>query len=142
MSSSLSSQPYDIIFAGGGTSACVTASRLSQADPSLTILIIERGKNNLNEPTITAPAICFVHLLPTSQNTILYRAEIEPALNGRRRVIATGGTLGGGSSINGLMYARAQGIDFDSFKMEGWDSGTLIEYAKKVRRCGRRAVWR
>lgn len=136
MSSTLSSQSYDIIFAGGGTSACVTASRLLQADPTLTILIIERGKNNLNDPTITTPASYFVHLLPTSQNTTFYRAESELALNGRRRVVATGGTLGGGSSINGMMYTRAQGIDFDSFKMEGWDSGTLIEYARKVRRRG------
>ncbi|KAF2468793.1 alcohol oxidase [Lindgomyces ingoldianus] len=111
---------YDIIFAGGGTSACVAAGRLAKAGPNLTILIIERGRNNLNDPIITNP------------NAIFYQAESEPALNGQARIVAAGGVLGGGSSINAMMYARAQGVDFDSFRTDGWDSKNLVEYVKKL----------
>lgn len=123
---------YDIIFAGGGTAACVAAGRLAQADPSLSILIIERGRNNLNNPLVTVPGLFCANLLPETQTAIFYQAESEPALNGVARTLSTGGILGGGSSINAMMYCRAQGIDYDSFQTEGWDSEILIEVAKKV----------
>ena len=35
----------DIIFAGGGTAACVAAGRLAKANPDLKILLIEGGPN-------------------------------------------------------------------------------------------------
>lgn len=35
----------DIIFAGGGTAACVAAGRLAKADPDLKILLVEGGPN-------------------------------------------------------------------------------------------------
>jgi len=35
----------DIIFAGGGTAACVAAGRLAKANPELKILLIEGGPN-------------------------------------------------------------------------------------------------
>lgn len=43
-----------------------------------------------------------------------------------------GGILGGGSSINFLMYTRAQGADFDSFKMEGWYAKDMVPFCKKL----------
>ncbi|KAJ3781423.1 hypothetical protein GGU10DRAFT_336372 [Lentinula aff. detonsa] len=39
---------YDIVFAGGGTTACIIAGRLAQADPSLKILIIEAGSHSFD----------------------------------------------------------------------------------------------
>ncbi|PSN74310.1 alcohol oxidase [Corynespora cassiicola Philippines] len=122
---------YDVIFAGGGTAACVAAGRLAQADPNLSILIIERGKNNLNDPMITNPGIFVANLAPSSTNMVWYQAESEPALSNRARVVPTGGILGGGSSTNAMMYVRAQAVDFDGFQMEGWDSKSLIACAKK-----------
>lgn len=122
---------YDVIFAGGGTAACVAAGRLAQADPNLSILIIERGKNNLNDPMIANPGIFVANLAPSSTNMVWYQAESEPALSNRARVVPTGGILGGGSSTNAMMYVRAQAVDFDSFQMEGWDSKSLIACAKK-----------
>ena len=45
-----------------------------------------------------------------------------------------GGMLGGGSSINFMMYTRAQGVDFDSWKTEGWDQKSVVPMLKKVGR--------
>lgn len=123
---------YDIIFAGGGTSACVTAGRLAAADPSLSILIVERGGNTINDVGVATPANFFANMAPGREYSIPYYAEKEPALNNRNSLVSTGGTLGGGSSINAMMYSRAQRIDFDSFNTDGWDYESLLPFAKKV----------
>lgn len=61
----------DIVFVGGGTAACVTAGRLAAAHPDLKILLIEGGRNNLDDPTIRNPAIYLSHLAPDSQTAIV-----------------------------------------------------------------------
>jgi alcohol oxidase len=43
-----------------------------------------------------------------------------------------GGLLGGGSSINFMMYTRAQGVDFDSWKTKGWTAHDLLPLARKL----------
>jgi alcohol oxidase len=43
-----------------------------------------------------------------------------------------GGILGGGSSINFMMYTRAQGIDFDSWETPGWDSKEMLRICNKL----------
>ena len=60
----------DIIFAGGGTAACVAAGRLAKANPDLKIVLVEGGPNNFNNPTVTNPAVYLSHLAPDS-NTVL-----------------------------------------------------------------------
>lgn len=99
---------YDIIFAGGGTAACVAAGRLAKADPNLSILLVEGGKNNLNDPTVINPAIFLSHLAPGSQTALFYQSNKEKALNDREAIVPSGGILGGGSSINFMMYTRGK----------------------------------
>lgn len=123
---------YDIIFAGGGTVACLAAGRLAKADPNLSILLVEGGKDNHNDPTVVNPAMYLAHLAPDSQTALFYKANKEKALNDREAIVPCGGILGGGSSINFMMYTRAQGVDFDAWKMEGWDAKSLLPYAKKL----------
>lgn len=61
----------DIIFAGGGTAACVAAGRLAKANPDLKILLVEGGRNNFNDPTITNPAVYLSHLAPDSKTALV-----------------------------------------------------------------------
>lgn len=68
----------DIIFAGGGTAACVTASRLAKANPDLKILLIEGGANNFNNPTVTNPAVYLSHLAPDSRTALVQRRSPLP----------------------------------------------------------------
>jgi hypothetical protein len=56
----------DIIFVGGGATACVTAGRLAKANPDFKILIIEGGRNNFNDPLITIPANYMKNLDPSA----------------------------------------------------------------------------
>ena len=43
-----------------------------------------------------------------------------------------GGVLGGGSSINFMMYTRAQGIDYDSWETEGWAAKDMLQMCNKL----------
>lgn len=122
----------DIIFAGGGTVACVAAGRLAAANPGLEILLVEQGPNNLNEPTVITPALYMSHLVPDSKTALFWQGNKSAALNGRSPVVPTGGTLGGGSSINFLMYTRASASDFDDWKTEGWSSKDMLPLLRKL----------
>ncbi|KFY38995.1 hypothetical protein V495_06236 [Pseudogymnoascus sp. VKM F-4514 (FW-929)] len=122
----------DVIIAGGGTAGCVVASRLSDADPGLSILVIEGGQNNYNDPSIIHPLLFLSHLMPTSKATLFYQSTKEPQLGNREVVVASGGILGGGSSINVLTYSRAQREDYDAWQMPGWSSNDLLPFMKKL----------
>ncbi|KAF7544821.1 hypothetical protein G7Z17_g9653 [Cylindrodendrum hubeiense] len=117
-------QEVDVIIAGAG--------RLAEADPNLSILVIEGGQNNYNVPDIIHPAFYLTHLLPTSKTAIFYKSNRAKQLADREVIVASGGTLGGGSSINFMMYTRAQRSDFDSWKIPGWSAEDLKPYLKKL----------
>ncbi|ORY72042.1 GMC oxidoreductase [Pseudomassariella vexata] len=116
----------------GGTAGCVVAGRLAEADPSLEILLIEGGANNYNVPSIVNPAVFLSHLNPSSKTTIFYKAIKSKWLADRECVVPAGGTLGGGSSINFMVYTRAQRDDFDSWQTPGWSADELLPYLKKI----------
>lgn len=116
----------------GGTAGCIIAGRLAAADPNLSILVIEQGQDNYNVPTITNPALYLTHLAPTSTTALFYKGNKAAQLADREAIVPSGGTLGGGSSINFMMYTRAQRSDFDSWKTPGWSADELLPYLKKV----------
>ncbi|ETS85797.1 hypothetical protein PFICI_03822 [Pestalotiopsis fici W106-1] len=122
----------DVIIAGGGTTGCVVASRLSEADSSLSILVIEAGPNNFEDPTIVTPILFVSHLAPGSKTMSFHVGKKSQFLGDREPVVPTARVLGGGSSVNMLMYSRAQGVDFDSWGMPGWSAEDLIPYMKRV----------
>lgn len=98
----------------------------------MSILVIEGGQNNHNVPQVVYPALYLSHLKPTSKATLFYKSTKADQLAGREVVVASGGTLGGGSSINFLMYTRAQRSDFDSWGAKGWSAEELRPYLNKV----------
>ncbi|KAH6886980.1 GMC oxidoreductase-domain-containing protein [Thelonectria olida] len=122
----------DVIIAGGGTAACVVAGRLAEADPKLSILLIEGGPDNYNVPNIVHPVFFLDHLLPTSKTTIFYKGNKAKQLADREVIVPCGGTLGGGSSINFMMYTRAQRADFDAWNSRGWSGDEIYPYLKKL----------
>ncbi|KAI1503991.1 GMC oxidoreductase-domain-containing protein [Biscogniauxia marginata] len=125
-------EEVDIIIAGGGTAACVIAGRLTEADPGLSILVIEGGADNFNDPDIVTPAMCAKHLSPDSKTTMFYKAVRSQYLADRESIVPAGEVLGGGSSINFMMYTRAQREDYDSWKTPGWTTDELLPYLRKL----------
>ncbi|KAG8761309.1 hypothetical protein FRC11_014117 [Ceratobasidium sp. 423] len=126
----------DIIFVGGGTSACVAAGRLAVANPNLEILLIEQGPDNFKDPSVSTPALFPTHLSPESKTALFWRGTKSEATNGRETGSMGGGILGGGSSINFMMYARPAASDFDDWNTVGWGSQDLIPLLQKISYAG------
>ncbi|EPQ54594.1 alcohol oxidase-like protein [Gloeophyllum trabeum ATCC 11539] len=126
---------YDIIIAGGGTAGCVLASRLSTAEPSLKILVLEAGPHTRNDLFHVQPARYLHHLRPDSTTIKFYTAKHSEELLGRQLVVPCGQCLGGGSSVNFTMYTRASASDYDDWETKygnaGWGSNDLIPLLKK-----------
>ncbi|KAI0472730.1 putative alcohol oxidase [Xylariaceae sp. FL0804] len=125
------SQEFDVVIAGGGTSACVVAARLADADPTLSILMVEGGSDN-KSPLIEHPAFFLAHLAPDSKTNQFYMTKPSAAIADRMLVLPTGNVLGGGSSTNMMMYSRAQRSDWDSWDTPGWSADEMIPYLKKL----------
>ncbi|KAJ3536714.1 hypothetical protein NM208_g6609 [Fusarium decemcellulare] len=124
----------DVIIAGGGTAGCVVASRLSDADPTLSILVVERGRDNWNDPAVTNPLFFMENILELPEpnpRMMYYKGQKEPNIADRAMVVPAGSILGGGSSINMLTYTRAQREDLDGWNMPGWSADDLLPYMKK-----------
>ncbi|OAL00205.1 alcohol oxidase [Phaeosphaeriaceae sp. SRC1lsM3a] len=71
-------------------------------------------------------------LVPTSNATLFYESNEEYQLDNRKLVVPSGGTLGGGSAVNLMMYARAQNCDFNSWNTPGWTANDMMPYLKKL----------
>ncbi|KAG2364370.1 GMC oxidoreductase-domain-containing protein [Suillus spraguei] len=126
------SQKFDIVFAGGGTTACVVAGRLTTHDPSLRILILEAGQHSLNKPIHVQPSQSRLNLAPTSTTVTFNIGNPSPRLNDRAPVVACGRCVGGGSCVNFMAYTRAPASDYDDWGANGWESENLIPLMKKL----------
>ncbi|KAG1720680.1 GMC oxidoreductase-domain-containing protein [Suillus paluster] len=124
------STEFDIIFAGGGTTACVAAGRLAACDPSLKILILEAGEHTLDKVAYVQPWQYFIHLAPTSTSVTFNIGNPSPRLNGRAPVVPSGHCVGGGSSLRHTLVRPAS--DFDDWGVDGWESENLIPLMKKI----------
>ena len=109
-------QEYDYIVAGGGSSGCVLASRLSE-DPAIRVLLIESGQRD-SDKYIHIPAT-FFKVLEKGRDALFYASEAEKGLNGRPSIVPQGHVLGGGSSINAMVYIRGSRQDYDTWAQMG-----------------------
>lgn len=109
------------------------AARLSDADPNLSILVLEAGPNNHNAPEVVHLGLYRANFAPDKPNFQYWPAVEEKQLAGRSVALVTGSMLGGSSCVNGAIYARAQHRDFDEWNMKGWSGDDLLPFMKKVR---------
>ncbi|KAL0955068.1 hypothetical protein HGRIS_003985 [Hohenbuehelia grisea] len=131
-----SNTTYDIIFAGGGAAACVAAGRLAAADPSLKILILEAGPHTRDLQEHVQPARFLSNLVPASKVFTFHVGQPSLLLNGRSPIVPSGKCVGGGSSVNFVMYTRAAASDYDDWENvydnPGWGSKDMIPLLKKL----------
>ena len=123
-------ETYDYIIVGGGSAGCVVVNRLIKAGKST--LLIEAGPSD-NNPFIHIPAT-FVRVIGTSRS-FMYESEPQPGANGRRLIVPQGRTLGGGSSLNAMIYIRGQAADYDSWEAMGCYGWSYEDVLPIFRRC-------
>ncbi len=105
---------YDFIIAGGGSSACVAATRLVR-DGGARVLLLERGPAKYAW-LMRMPA-GYMKYLARDKFLEMHKAVPQPQLGGRSPVVPQAKVLGGGSSVNAMVYMRGQREDYD-----GWDA--------------------
>lgn len=125
-------QHYDVVIVGAGSAGCALANRVSR-DPSLSVLLLEAGPRDLN-PFLKIPAgIGKVYVHPTLNWG--YMTEDAPELGGRPIYWPRGKTLGGSSSINGMIYIRGQSEDYDDWAKagnDGWGWSDILPVYKRL----------
>jgi len=114
---------FDFVVVGAGSAGCALANRLS-ADPRHKVALIEAGGKD-RSPWIHIPVGYFKTIKNPALNW-MYTTQSDPGLNGRALNWPRGKTLGGSSSINGLLYVRGQAQDYDNWRQMGnvgwgWD---------------------
>ncbi len=125
-------ETFDYIVTGAGSAGAAVAARLSESG-RYRVLLLEAGRRDDN-PWIHIPI--GYHKLYTNE-TYNWRFESEPVagLNGRTSYQPRGKTLGGTSSINGMVYMRGTPADYDGWRQRGcvgWDYASIIKYFRKA----------
>ena len=120
----------DYVVVGAGSAGCVVASRLSETGAK--VILLEAGpKDSLPWIHIPAAVLKLLHHPVVNWN---YSAEAGDGTAGRPIHWPRGKTLGGSSSINGMLYVRGNPADFDGWAQmgcRGWSFDDVLPYFRK-----------
>lgn len=122
----------DYIVVGGGSAGCVVAARLSE-DQGCQVALLEEGPRDTN-PYIHIPGAYY----KTAQGNLLKRYPWEPtteqARGAQQPTMVQARVLGGGGSVNAMIYIRGNPGDYDAWAAQGatgWGYADVLPYFRK-----------
>jgi choline dehydrogenase len=125
-------EAVDYVVVGSGAGGSIVAARLSE-DADRTICLLESGPQD-HHPFIHLPG-GFIKLLGKPAYTWQFATEASAHVGGRSIPMAQGRTVGGSTSINGMIFNRGQRGDFDGWASDGatgWAYADVLPYFKKL----------
>lgn len=128
-----SAAKYDYVIVGSGAAGAIIANRVSSGGAS--VCLLEAGPPDTH-PYLHIPA-GFIKVIFNPRYAWQFSSEPSEMTNGRRIPIPQGRTLGGSTSINGLVYNRGQRSDYDHWAElgnEGWAFADVLPYFKSMER--------
>jgi len=123
---------FDFIVTGAGSAGAAVAGRLSE-NGKHKVLLLEAGPPDTN-PWIHVP-LGFAKTYVNPKVNWKFESAPQPQLGNRRIYAPRGKTLGGSSSINGMVYIRGNHRDYDDWRQrgcEGWDWDSVLPFFKKA----------
>jgi choline dehydrogenase len=128
----LSDSTFDYIVIGGGTAGALLCNRLTQDSSRRTLLVEAGGRDDYH--WIHVP-VGYLYCIGNPRTDWLYQTEPDAGLNGRTLRYPRGKTLGGCSSINGMIYMRGQSRDYEEWaRLTGDDAWRWDEVIRVFKR--------
>jgi choline dehydrogenase len=123
---------YDFIVCGSGSSGSVVARRLAE-NAKVSVLLLEAGGSD-DMPSVMEAGQWPLNL--GSERDWAFVAQPNPHLNGRSIPLNMGKVLGGGSSINVMVWARGHKNDWDFFAAEArdpaWSHESVLNIYRRI----------
>ena len=119
---------FDYIIIGAGSAGCVLTNRLIKSGKYKVLLLEAGGKDNY--PWIHIP-VGYYKTMHNPKTDWCFKTEPDETMENVSIPYPRGKTLGGSSSINGLLYVRGQPNDFDTWSQlgcSGWSWDEVLPY--------------